>query len=67
MTEELKRWVPVMFPKGPFKGKVNLTIDGSLLRTASEAKELIDAAEGELDENRVCSTRNTGSKGKTKV
>lgn len=47
MTKELKRWVPIMFPKGPFKGKVNLTIDGSLLRTASEAKDLIDAAEND--------------------
>lgn len=47
MTEELKRWVIIMFPKG-MKGKVNLSISDKQLCTAQEAKERIDAMEQEF-------------------
>ena len=48
MNEELKRWIPVCFPMGPFEGTVNLALKGSNVLTATEAKELIDKAEEQL-------------------
>lgn len=50
MTKELKRWAVIMFPTG-LKGKVNLAIHEKQLHTAGEAKELIDACEGEWNVN----------------
>lgn len=66
MTKELKRWVAVMFPNGPFKGTVNLAIKGEHVVTAQTAKDMIDAAEA----NANVGTNGSGStspQGETKV
>ena len=53
MSEELKRWIPVCFPMGPFEGTVNLALKGSNVLTATEAKELIDKSEEQLNASKV--------------
>lgn len=66
MNEEKKRWVPVFFPNGPFKGNVNLSINGANVCSAETAKELIDAVEkNDADKNN--SAGNTGSEGTPEV
>lgn len=72
MTKELKRWIPVCFPMGPFKGSVNIALKGTNVLSAKEAKELIDMTEGQmkngvLHTDTIHSTGNPGSEGETKV
>ena len=67
MNEDKKRWVPVYFPKGPFKGSVNLAIKGENVVTADAAKELIDAMEDKLDTNKICSSGCSCCKGSSEV
>ena len=57
MNEDKKRWVPVCFPMGTFKGSVNIAIKGSNVLTAEEAKKLIDTTEGQLDANALRITK----------
>ena len=61
MKEELKRWIPVCFPMGPFEGTVNLALKGSNVLTATEAKELIDKSEEQMNAGNVHSTLINGA------
>lgn len=63
MTNELKRWIPVCFPMGPFNGSVNIALKGTNVLSAKEAKELIDMTERQMN-NGILHTDmldNTGS------
>ena len=51
MNEDKKRWIPVCFPAGPFNGSVNIALKGANVVSAKEAKELIDATEGQMNAN----------------
>lgn len=57
MPKDMKRWVPVCFPMGTFKGSVNIAIKGSNVLTAEKAKKLIDATEGQLDADALRNTK----------
>ena len=69
MTNELKRWIPVCFPMGEFKGSVNIALKGKNVLSAKDAKELIDQTErqlangGDLHANKINSTGSAGSEG----
>ena len=69
MTNELKRWIPVCFPMGPFKGNVTIALKGKNVLSAKEAKELIDMTEGQmkngvLHKNTLDGIGSAGSEGK---
>ena len=73
MTDVKKRWIPVCFPMGPFNGSVNIALKGANVLSAKDAKELIDATEGQLNASAqlhtstIHSTGSPGSEGETKV
>lgn len=61
MTNDKKRWVPVMFPAGPFPGSVNIAIKGENVVTSEVAKQLIDSVEGNLNGRNGHKDSNTGN------
>lgn len=72
MTSELKRWIPVCFPMGPFTGSVNIVLKGTNVLSAKEAKELIDKTEGQINDgelhaNTINNSRNAGGERETEV
>ena len=51
MSDVKKRWVPIFFPMGKFKGSVNLSIKGESVVSAETAKQMIDIIEAQENAN----------------
>ena len=51
MSDVKKRWVPIFFPMGEFKGSVNLSIKGESVVSAETAKQMIDIIEAQENAN----------------